>query len=645
MRLELLFILFIGFFIQSFCANGQAPVVKGGKYCDKADGDFDVIPFDGCGSQTVTVRNNVVGGLNIGYIFDYDKISDPINPPNPFSYTYNEPGVYTILQVGSKNGSGFALCKQVTIYERKKVNALLEVCGTIARVTIENDTLAKSYDHIEINWGDGKVNTEWRKGDGLVFTHAYTGTISQIIIKGIHKTGVSCTGLENILSPTSQSIPLDTIKIRRVEMTSDGTINILYKGLEKTETEVFFGDVNGTYKSVEKGSSGGDNSVLIESLNPESQYKVKLVSQDACGGTILNDEVGTMILKTSAEKTGNLLEWNKYAYPSAFTGYQLLRDNAPIHGFQNIDEIKWVDETAICGQTYEYRIVALTKLLRSWSAPKKVTMTSSKPEKITQASVSVTAPNVIKTDVVLTGDGLTGTYNLIVERADLGSSDFAQISGAKNQQIEYEDKNVNTGAKSYCYRFSYENSCPLRSEFSDPVCSILLQQSPNDISWTNNSPFLQGLESYSVIQNESNIGTTDTPVGLVNTYSLNLNTQTKSGYTFQIVGHSKQGNLLSFSNIVNYTQEFALLVPDAFTPNEDNINEKFVVKALFVNTFKMSIFNRWGQVIFQTNDINNSWDGMINGEKAPAGSYVYKVEITDSTDKSFSKSGSFFLIR
>ena len=641
MRLRLLSILLFTFLLQSFFVSGQAPIVKGGKYCDKADGDFDVIPFDGCGSQTVSVKNNVVGGINIGYIFDYDKISDPINPPNPFSYTYDKPGVYTILQVGSKNGSGFALCKQVTIYERQKVNALLEVCGNIAKVTIVNDTLARSYDHIEINWGDGKVNSVWRKGEGLVLTHAYTGTIARITIKGVHKAGVSCTGLENILSATSQNIPLDDIKVRRVEMNSDGKVNILYRGIEKTETEVFFSEVSDTYKSVEKGSNGGDNAVLIENLNPENQYKVKLVSQDACGGTLLSDEVGTMVLKTSTEKKGNVLEWNKYAYPAAFTGYQLLRDNAPIHGFQSIDDLKWIDEDAICGQTYEYRIVALTDIFRSQSAPKKVTMTSSKPEKITQASVSVTAPNVIKTEVVLGGEGLTGTYDLIIERADLGSSDFTQISGAKNQQTEFEDKTVNAGSKSYCYRFSYENSCPLRSEFSDPVCSILLKQTPSDISWTSDSPFLQGVESYDVIQNESNIGATNTPVGLISTYPLNLNTQTKSTYSFQIVGHSQTRNLLSFSNIVNYTQEFILLIPDAFTPNADNINEKFEVKGLFVNTFKMSVFNRWGEVVFQTSDINNSWDGIINGEKAPAGSYVYKIEITDSSDKLFTKSGSF----
>lgn len=644
MRLQLLFILFAAFLLQSFYVNGQAVVTSG--YCSTGGGDFDVVPAVGCGSVTVTLKNNVVGAQNVGYITNYDGVSIPSGLKDLFSETYSQPGIYTILQGGSKAGVGFTLCKQVNVYERKKVSAVLEVCGIIAKVTIVDDAIARSYDHIEINWGPNRVSSTWKKGDGLIFTQAYTGTIPQIIVKGVHASSVSCTGLENELSATSQNIPLDTIKIRRIEMTAAGRVDILYSGTDKVETEFFYSEGNGPFKTTgEVRKENGIGSVSIDNLNPDSQYRIKLVSKDACGGTIDSDEGGTMILKSTVEKTGNLLEWNRYSNQNKFTGYQLLRDKVVIHGFQSIDDLKWIDEDAICGQTYEYQIVAFTTLSRSFSAPKKVTMTSSKPEKITHASVSVAAPNVITTAVVLAGEGLTGTYNLIVERADQGSSDFTQISDAKNQQTEFEDKTANTGSKSYCYRFSYENSCPLRSEFSDPVCSILLQQSPKEISWTNDTPFSQGVESYDVIENELNTGATDTPVGLVNSYTLNLSTQNQSRYTFQIVAHSQSGNLLSFSNIVNYTQEFVLLVPDAFTPNADNINEKFEVKGLFVNTFKMAIFNRWGEVVFQSNDINNSWDGMIKGQKAPAGSYVYKAEITDSTDKPFSKSGAFLLIR
>jgi gliding motility-associated-like protein len=645
MRLQLLSLIFFTFFLQSFYVNGQAPVVNSG-YCKTGGGDFDVVPFVGCGSLTVTIQNKVTGAQNVGYITNYDGVSEPAGLKDVFSETYSQPGTYTIFQGGSKAGVGFTLCKQVKVYERQKVNATLEVCGTIAKVTIINDEIARSYDHLEINWGDGKPSSNWIDGGGLIFTHAYTGPIPPVIIKGIHAPDVTCTGLENVLAATSLNVSFDTIQVRRIEMMPDGRVEMLYNGADKIETETFFSDGNETFKSTGViKSSAGTNSVSISNLSTETVYKIKLVSSDACGGKINSEEAGTMVLKTTAQKGGNLLEWNRYANAKKFTDYQLLRDKAVIHGFKSIDDLKWVDETAVCGQTYEYQIVALTKLTRSFSAPKSVKMTTAAPEKITQASVSVSGPNVIAADVVLSGEGLTASYNLIVERADLGQQDFTRISGEKNQQVHFEDNSVNTASKSYCYRFSYENSCPLRSEFSDPVCSILLRQSSSDISWNNDSPFTEGIESYHVIQNDLNIGTTEMPVGLATSQTLNLNTQVKSEYSFQVVAHAKTDNLLSFSNVVRYTQQSVLLIPDAFTPNNDNINERFEVKGLFIGSFQMSIFNRWGEVVFQTNDINNSWDGMINGEVAPTGSYVYKAEVTDTSNKAFSKSGAFLLIR
>ncbi len=119
MRLQLLFIFFIAFLLQSFYANGQAPVVTPG-YCSTGGGDFDVLPFEGCGSVTVTLKNNVVGAQNVGYITNYDGISEPSGLKDVFSETYSQPGIYTILQGGSKAGVGFTLCKQVTVYERKR---------------------------------------------------------------------------------------------------------------------------------------------------------------------------------------------------------------------------------------------------------------------------------------------------------------------------------------------------------------------------------------------------------------------------------------------------------------------------------------------------------------------------------------------
>lgn len=69
-----------------------------------------------------------------------------------------------------------------------------------------------------------------------------------------------------------------------------------------------------------------------------------------------------------------------------------------------------------------------------------------------------------------------------------------------------------------------------------------------------------------------------------------------------------------------------IIVPDAFTPNNDNRNDVF--RALFgenVVSFKMQIFNRWGQLIFQSNDIRKGWDGTFNGQAQNTGQYIWQI--------------------
>ena len=68
-----------------------------------------------------------------------------------------------------------------------------------------------------------------------------------------------------------------------------------------------------------------------------------------------------------------------------------------------------------------------------------------------------------------------------------------------------------------------------------------------------------------------------------------------------------------------------LFIPNAFTPNSDGINDFFLVKHSEYFPFEITIFNRWGELIFQSTDLDFRWDGKYNGEIVPAGSYYYIV--------------------
>jgi gliding motility-associated-like protein len=78
----------------------------------------------------------------------------------------------------------------------------------------------------------------------------------------------------------------------------------------------------------------------------------------------------------------------------------------------------------------------------------------------------------------------------------------------------------------------------------------------------------------------------------------------------------------------------AFYLPNAFSPDGDGLNDEFkpVEKYDFVKTYQISIFNRWGQLIFETQNISQGWDGTYQGNPVEKGSYVYKIVFTAYPD-------------
>jgi gliding motility-associated-like protein len=90
-----------------------------------------------------------------------------------------------------------------------------------------------------------------------------------------------------------------------------------------------------------------------------------------------------------------------------------------------------------------------------------------------------------------------------------------------------------------------------------------------------------------------------------------------------------------------------LLVPTGFSPNRDGINDVFRV-GKYLNIKKLNyfdVYNRWGEKVYSTNDINKGWDGYYNGQLAPAGVYVWKIEAVNYENEKILQSGNVTLIR
>ncbi|MCU7551050.1 PKD domain-containing protein [Chitinophagaceae bacterium LB-8] len=89
-----------------------------------------------------------------------------------------------------------------------------------------------------------------------------------------------------------------------------------------------------------------------------------------------------------------------------------------------------------------------------------------------------------------------------------------------------------------------------------------------------------------------------------------------------------------------------IFVPSAFTPNGDNINDVFRPIAVGMSRIEFfRVFNRWGELVFSTNENGKGWDGRIDGQYQASGTYVWVVKGVDYTGKDFSAKGTVTLIR
>ena len=91
-------------------------------------------------------------------------------------------------------------------------------------------------------------------------------------------------------------------------------------------------------------------------------------------------------------------------------------------------------------------------------------------------------------------------------------------------------------------------------------------------------------------------------------------------------------------------QQF-IYVPNSFTPNGDGLNDEFMVKGAGIKSFKLSVFDRWGVLLFETDNVTNAWNGTYRSKELPNGIYVYKLEAESYENIIFKKTSKLTIIR
>jgi gliding motility-associated-like protein len=216
--------------------------------------------------------------------------------------------------------------------------------------------------------------------------------------------------------------------------------------------------------------------------------------------------------------------------------------------------------------------------------------------------------------------------------------------------VPFPDNTVDASTKSFCYKIAFKDECGSTSELSPALCTInLAEGTGNSLQWTNDSPFGAGIiANFEIISfdEQTNAPTTEaTKNGSETTYIPQLqNFQDEAKYRIKAISATGKE---SFSNIYIIPLEVKLFLPDAFTPNQDNVNDNLEIKGSFrrIKDFEFEVFNRWGNPVFTSTDPTQSWDGKFAATLAPVDTYSYRIYAKLKTGEEVTKSGKFLLIR
>lgn len=106
-----------------------------------------------------------------------------------------------------------------------------------------------------------------------------------------------------------------------------------------------------------------------------------------------------------------------------------------------------------------------------------------------------------------------------------------------------------------------------------------------------------------------------------------------------------QPGITSMSNETEVIPTMYLYIPSAFTPNGDGLNDTFGIQGESISGFHIQIFNRWGQMVYESQDATMAWDGSYKGLAAPQGAYVYKLAASNVSGRTMVKKGTVNLVQ
>lgn len=392
--------------------------------------------------------------------------------------------------------------------------------------------------------------------------------------------------------------------------------------------------------------------------NPSTtKLKYEITSLDSCGNrNPLNGNIHQTILLTSktdtCERTCDL-SWSAYEGWSQIRSYYIYRWNAPDQILidsvpSNITSYKVSNLLRLIPYSYFVRAFKLDNRIISSSSNSTNSIPFYRIEPSGQYLTNVSRENSNIEISIEQKSSENKAYTILQKLVD---NKYTEIHRFNNSENLYIDKQASTKDKNL-YRVIAVGLCENVFDTSNISGNIVLTLSPNDpnlaISWNPYSTWNKGVKEYIINRasgtNESNAInymalTTSNDTGIIDLLDKN------TAVCYYIEAYENTSIISSKSNIECLSFSGNIYWPNAISPNGSNKQFLFYGIGIDNNKTAITIFNKWGQIVFETNSLQQAWSG-TNNESEPLQSdiYFFKAQVSQN-DKISEKTGNITIIR
>lgn len=612
-------------------------------------GTYSFSPDRGCTPLEVTFTAQSPNAAR----FEWDLGDGVLDTNANLKHTYPRPGVY-IPNITVTDSTG---CKVgVPPIDTIKVFGLpdpdfaaneVKICKQ-GSVTFK-DMFAPQAPIVSWKWDFGVLGVSLSRGPHTIIfndTGIYTVSLQVVDTSGCTSTITKDSLIEvfdDTISPTKPIIYRATVEDNN---------SVLMEFKPNTEPDFKRYRVWYDYDGLGNPQLGIDKNNIADTtftelgLNTLQQtYSYQVHAEDVCRNISPRSIKNTTIeLKAKGVLNANLLNWSAYAGWDSVARYEIYK-NDPIHssGFNYLasvpgSDLNYIDSAIYCTRTFYYRIKAVKHdsiLVFSWSdtAGASPDYVSSVPATQNIRATVVNNKNVLL-QWVKKQYKLPFSYLVYKAQDDETPVFFKELSIS---DTAFVDADVKVQEHSYTYVTYLKDACGSLSPASNKAKTILLKADvvSDDVTsydpvltWSKYLQWNSGIERYELhfyfdsLSQFSRITTKSENEELkFQHHMINLE---QEDYCYVVKAFQKDSTWIeSESNIACVNTTPRLYAPNVFTLNADGLNDYFVLKGVFIHQYQIRIFDRWGMLVFESNDFKKHWDGKIEGKNAPADVYVF----------------------